>query len=157
MKKPRLLVVPVVCVMLSALAAHAQTATAPKIAVDVSKLPFSPGLPVGDTVYVSGHLGVDPATETAPPADPEAEVRKLLDGIQATLKASGLTMNDMVYVEVFCTDLKLYPAFNKVYSSYFSKPYPARAFVGVKELLFGAHFEVMGIAVRNGAQQKAAK
>lgn len=131
---------------------HAQEA--PKTGVDVSKLPFSPGLPIGDTVYVSGHLGVDPAVDKAPPADPEAEVRKLLDGIQATLKTSGLTMDDMVYVEVFCTDLKLYPAFNKVYSSYFSKPYPARAFIGVKDLLFGAHFEVMGLAVKNGAQQK---
>ena len=60
----------------------------------------------------------------------------------------------LVYVEVYCTDLKLYGSFNKAYGSFFHKPYPARDFIGVKDLLFGAHFEVMGIAVRNAAQNK---
>jgi 2-iminobutanoate/2-iminopropanoate deaminase len=119
----------------------------------VSRLPFSNGLPLGDSLYVSGHLGVDPAVGK-PSDDPEEEAKKVLESVEATLKQNGMGMDDLVYVEIFCTDLKLYTAFNKVYGPMFHKAYPARAFIGVKELLFGAHFEVMGIAVKNAAQTK---
>ena len=63
-------------------------------------------------------------------------------------------MDDLEYVEIYCTDLKLYSAFNKAYASAFKSPYPARDFIGAKDLLFGAHFEMMGIAVRNALQNK---
>jgi 2-iminobutanoate/2-iminopropanoate deaminase len=133
-------------------AAHADqpaTMTAP----DVAKLPFSPGLQLGDSLYISGHLGVDPAVGKAPD-DAEEEARRVLRSVEGTLKDAGMTMDDLVYVEIYCTDLKLYSAFNKAYGPLFHKTYPARAFIGVKDLLFGAHFEVMGIAVRNSAQNK---
>jgi hypothetical protein len=65
-----------------------------------------------------------------------------------------MSMDDLAYVEVYCTDLKLYGVFNKAYASTLKSPYPARDFIGVKDLLFGAHFEVMGIAVRNASQKK---
>ena len=65
-----------------------------------------------------------------------------------------MTMDDLVYVEIYCTDLSLYATFNKVYAAKFHAPYPARDFIGVKELLFGNHFEVMGIAVRHAAEKK---
>ncbi len=65
-----------------------------------------------------------------------------------------MTMDDLVYVEIFCTDLSLYSTFNKIYTASFHAPYPARDFIGVKDLLFGNHFEVMGIAVRHAAQNK---
>src|SRR5260221_10162227 len=65
-----------------------------------------------------------------------------------------MSMDDLVYVEIYCTDLKLYGAFNKAYASTLKSPYPARDFIGVKDLLFGAHFEVMGIAVLNASQNK---
>ena len=119
----------------------------------VARLPFTNGLPIGDSLYVSGHLGVDPAVGK-PSDDPEEEARKVLESVEGTLKQGGMSMDDLVYVEIFCTDLKLYTAFNKVYGAMFRKTYPARAFIGVKELLFGAHFEVMGIAVKNAAQGK---
>jgi len=122
-------------------------------AKSVAKLPFSPGLTLGDTLYVSGHLGVDPAVGKAPD-DPEEEARQVLHSVELTLKEAGMTMDDLVYVEINCTDLKLYGAFNKAYASTLKSPYPARDFIGVKDLLFGAHFEVMGIAVRNASQNK---
>jgi len=122
-------------------------------AKSVAKLPFSPGLELGDTLYVSGHLGVDPAVGKAPD-DPEEEARQVLHSVELTLKEAGMSMEDLVYVEIYCTDLKLYGAFNKAYASTLKSPYPARDFIGVKDLLFGAHFEVMGIAVRNASQNK---
>ena len=57
-------------------------------------------------------------------------------------------MDDLVWVQVFCTDLSYFPTFNKVYATYFNGELPARAFLGVDHLLGNAHFEVMGIAVR---------
>jgi 2-iminobutanoate/2-iminopropanoate deaminase len=123
-------------------------------ATSVAKLPFSPGLTLGDTLYVSGHLGVDPAVGKAP-ADPEEEARQVLHSVELTLKDAGMSMDDLVYVEIYCTDLKLYGVFNKAYASTLKSPYPARDFIGVKDLLFGAHFEMMGIAVRNASQNKA--
>jgi 2-iminobutanoate/2-iminopropanoate deaminase len=121
--------------------------------VNIAKLPFSPGLELGDVLYLSGHLGVDPAVGKAP-ADPEEEARQVLHSVEGTLQGAGMTMNDLVYVEIYCTDLNMYATFNKVYAASFNKPYPARDFIGVKDLLFGAHFEIMGIAVRNAAQSK---
>jgi 2-iminobutanoate/2-iminopropanoate deaminase len=57
-------------------------------------------------------------------------------------------MDDLVSVTVFCTDLSLYDSFNTVYSGYFHGHYPARAFIGASQLVRGAHFEVMGVAIR---------
>jgi len=111
------------------------------------QLPFSDGVLVGDTLYLSGRLGLDPKTGT-PPEDPEQEIRDILDGMKATLKESGMTMDDLVFVQVFCTDLSFYEKFNAIYVSYFSKDFPARAFLGTARLLRGCHFEVQGIAVR---------
>jgi len=114
---------------------------------------FSPGLKLGDTIYVSGHLGVD-ASIGKPPADISEEARNVMKSVQATLGEGGLTMDDLVYVEIYCTDLSLYGAFNKQYVTFFHKPYPARDFIGVKDLLFGAHFEVMAIARRHTSHAK---
>jgi 2-iminobutanoate/2-iminopropanoate deaminase len=127
----------------------AQQAAAPP---PIGSLPFSPGLQLGDTLYVSGHLGITAALKT--PIDAEQEATLVLASVASTLKDAGMTMDDLVYVEIFCTDLSLYSTFNKVYAVSFHKPYPARDFIGVKDLLFGNHFEVMGIAVRNAAQNK---
>jgi 2-iminobutanoate/2-iminopropanoate deaminase len=118
-------------------------------AKSVAKLPFSPGLELADTLYVSGHLGVGKA-----PDDLEEEARQVLHSVELTLKEAGMSMDDLVYVEIYSTDLKLYGAFNKAYASTLKSPYPARDFIGVKDLLFSAHFEVMGIAVRNASQNK---
>ena len=109
--------------------------------------PYSDGVLVGDTLYVAGHIGLDPKTGK-PPSDVEQEVRLLLDDIKATLAQGGMTMDDMVMVQVHCPDLSLYDKFNGIYRTYFSKDLPARAFLGSGPLLFGGHFEMMGVAVK---------
>lgn len=110
-------------------------------------LPFSDGVLVGNTLYLTGRLGLDPATN-APPKEVEQEVRNILDGFKAVLAKADMTMENLVFVQVFCPDLSLYSKFNDVYRTYFQKDFPARAFIGSGPLLFGARFEMQGIAVK---------
>jgi len=107
--------------------------------------PFSGAVQVGDTLYLSGMLGLE---EGQVPDNPAREARNVLDAIQSTLQEAGMTMDDLVYVQIFCSDVSHYDAFNGVYRSYFSEEFPARAFVGAGTLLFDARFEVQAIAVR---------
>ena len=110
-------------------------------------VPYSYGVLAGDTYYVAGTLGLDQATGQAP-QDAEQEVRNVMDGIKAKLALAGMTMDHVVSVQVFCTDLTLYDKFNAIYQTYFTNGYPARAFIGSGPLLRGARFEVNAIAVR---------
>jgi 2-iminobutanoate/2-iminopropanoate deaminase len=110
-------------------------------------LPFSDAVRVGDAVYVSGTLGIDPATGQPPP-EVEREARLLLDAVQASLALFDLTMDDLVQVQVFCPDLSLYGTFNDVYRTYFHEGFPTRAFIGSGPLLRGARFEMNGVARR---------
>ena len=112
-----------------------------------STAPFSEGVLVGDTLYVGGHLGIDPATGK-PGATPEDEARLVMESVKRTVEAAGLSMDDLVSVQVFCSDVAFFDAFNGVYRTYFHGNYPARAFLGSGKLLFGARFEVLGIAVK---------
>ena len=116
-------------------------------ASDMKALPFSDAVLVGNTLYIAGHIGLDPKTGT-PPAGAEEEARMVMDGIKQTVELAGLTMDDVVSVQIFCTDLKFYDTFNSVYKTYFHGDYPARAFVGVDKLLRGGRYEVLGIAVK---------
>lgn len=110
-------------------------------------LPFSNGVLVGDTFYLSGHIGLDAATKK-PPADAEQEARLVLDAFRQTLSRADLTMADLVSVQVFCSDVSFFDQFNRVYRTYFDGEFPARAFLGSGPLLFGARFEIQGIAVK---------
>lgn len=109
--------------------------------------PFSDAVLVGNTLYLAGRIGVDPKTGR-PPDDLEAEIRLALDGMKKTLAEAGMTMDNLVYVQVYCPDLTLYDKFNSVYRTYFAKDSPARAFLGSGPLLRGAHFEIQGIATK---------
>lgn len=111
-------------------------------------LPFSSGVTVGDTLYIAGTIGVD-ASSSNKAISAEEEARSAMNQIKQVVEQAGMTMDDVVSVQVFCTDLANYDAFNRVYRTYFHGKYPARAFVGVNHLLFGARYEVMGIAVRS--------
>ena len=113
----------------------------------VVQAPFSDGVLVGNTLYIAGRLGLDAKTGKLPD-DVEQEARIALDGVKSVLTEAGMTMDDLVFVQVFCPDVSLYPKFNEVYKAYFGKDYPARAFVGSGPLLRGAHFEINGIAVK---------
>lgn len=109
--------------------------------------PFSAAVLAGDTLYISGATDADPATGQ-PATTPEAGAKLVLDALKAKVEKAGMTMDDVVWVQVFCTDLSYFARFNAVYQTYFKGPLPARAFLGVDHLLGGAHFELMGIAVR---------
>lgn len=110
-------------------------------------IPFSSAVIVGDTIYLAGHLGLDAKTGKAP-EKVEDEARAVLDSVKKTLEASGATMDDLVSVQVFCTDLSYYDQWNSIYRTYFKGKFPARAVLGTGKLLFGARFEVQGIAVK---------
>jgi 2-iminobutanoate/2-iminopropanoate deaminase len=110
-------------------------------------LPFSDGVVAGDTLYLAGQIGIDVHTGKAA-ADPGSEAHLVMEAVKRTLERAGLKMDDLVSVTVFCTDLSLYDSFNTVYSGYFHGHYPARAFIGASQLVRGAHFEVMGVAIR---------
>jgi 2-iminobutanoate/2-iminopropanoate deaminase len=114
---------------------------------DRKGLPFSEGVLVGNTLYISGHIGLDAKTNM-PPASPEEEARLVMDEVKQTVESAGLSMDDVVSMQVFCTDLKLYDTFNGVYKTYFHGDYPTRAFLGNANLLRGGRYEVMGIAVK---------
>ena len=110
--------------------------------------PFSDGVLVGDTLYLAGRLGIDPKTSKIPD-DVEQEARLMIDGIKAVLAEAGMTMDDLVSVQLFCSDVALFDKFNPIYRSYFKeKELPARAFLGSGTLLRGAHFEMQAVAVK---------
>ena|ERR1700726_610153 len=110
-------------------------------------VPYSDAVLVGDTMYVSGRTGIDPKSG-AIPQDVQQEIKFLLDSFKTTLAKGGMTPDDVVVVQVHCPDLSLYNKFNAAYLTYFSKELPPRAFLGSGPLLGGAHFEMLGVAVR---------
>jgi reactive intermediate/imine deaminase len=110
--------------------------------------PFSDAILAGNTLYLAGRIGVDPKTGKVPEKI-EDEIKLLLDGEKEVLAQAGMTMDDLVYVQIACTDLSLFGKFNPIYASYFTtKDYPAREFIGAGSLLIGGHFELQAIAVK---------
>lgn len=110
--------------------------------------PFSNAILVGDTLYLSGNIGLDPKTGKAPDKI-EDEIKLLLDSYKALLAQAGFTMDDLVYVQISCTDLSYYDKFNAAYKTYFTKDFPTREFIGVASILRGGHFEMQAIAARH--------
>lgn len=107
--------------------------------------PFSGAVMVGNTLYLSGQLG---AGANNKPETAEAEATAVLNNVKALLAKDEMTMDDLVTVTIFASNTADYAAFNTVYRGYFTKEFPARAFIGAGPLLFGARFEVQGIAVK---------
>ena len=110
-------------------------------------LPFSDGVLVGDTLYISGRIGLDPATGEAPESIDE-ELDLLFEGFQAVLHQAGMTMDDLVWVQVHSPDVSLWQKFNTAYVKRFSREFPARAFLGSGPLLLKGRFEMLGIGVK---------
>jgi 2-iminobutanoate/2-iminopropanoate deaminase len=111
-------------------------------------LPFSDAVLVGGTLYISGPIGIDPATGMAP-ANTDEEMRLLFDEFEAVLARANMTMDDLVSVQIFAPDVSLWEQFNVAYIKRFTKNLPARAFIGSGPLLKGGRFEMTGIAVRS--------
>ena len=112
----------------------------------LTRLPFSDAVRIGETLYISGRIGLDPAT-MRPPAHVADEARLLLDDLRAVLAAADMTLGDLVMVTIFAPDVSDFAAFNEIYVPAFDGPLPARAFVGSGPLLFGARFELTAVAV----------
>jgi 2-iminobutanoate/2-iminopropanoate deaminase len=110
-------------------------------------LPFSDAVLVGDTLYLAGRIGIDPVTGQAP-ADVDAEIKLLLDGVEAVLAEAGMHMDDLVSVQIFSPDSSLWQLFSAAYAKRFALELPARAFIGSGPLLLGGRFEMVGVAVR---------
>ena len=115
---------------------------------DNSQLPFSGAILAGNTLYMSGRIGIDAKTGKAP-AEVDDEIKLLLDSYKTLLGQADFTMDDLVYVQISCTDLSYYDKFNAAYKSYFTRDLPTRQFIGVAALLRGGHFEMQAIAVKD--------
>jgi 2-iminobutanoate/2-iminopropanoate deaminase len=111
-------------------------------------LPFSPGILVGNTLYVAGHLGRDPATAALVRGGIEAETRQVLANIREVLRAAGMDFRDVASVTAYITSFDEFARFNAVYREFFPTDPPARATVQVAALNSGARIELQMIAVR---------
>jgi 2-iminobutanoate/2-iminopropanoate deaminase len=111
-------------------------------------LPFSPGILVGNTLYVSGHLGRDPVTSRLVTGGIEAETRQVLANSREVLRTAGMDFKDVTSVTAYITSFDDFAKFNAVYSEFFPTDAPARATVQVAALNAGARIELQMIAVR---------
>jgi len=101
---------------------------------------YSQAVRVGDTVYMSGQIGLDPATMQMVDGI-DAQIVRVFENLKAVAEAAGGSLNDVVKLNVFLTDLANFARVNETMAAYFSAPFPARAAVGVKELPRGALVE----------------
>jgi 2-iminobutanoate/2-iminopropanoate deaminase len=108
--------------------------------------PYSQAVRVGQLLFVSGQVPLDPATGEIVIGDIAAQTRRVFENLGAVLKAGGRSFNDVVRTTVFLADMNDFAEVNKVYGTYFSEPYPARATVQVARLPKDARVEIDVIA-----------
>ena len=108
---------------------------------------YSQAVRAGNTVYISGQIPLDPATMEVCSQDFAAQATQVFENLKAVAEASGGSLQDVVKVSLFLTDLSNFPTVNEIMSQYFSEPYPARAAVGVKELPKAVQVEAEAILV----------
>ena len=101
----------------------------------------------GDTVYLSGQIPLDPDTGLLVEGDIEAQARRAFDNLRAVCEAAGGTLDDVVRLGLYLTDLDQFARVNQVMSEYFDAPFPARSTIGVASLPRGARFEVDAVLV----------
>ena len=95
-------------------------------------IPLSEAVRVGDTLYLSGQVGIVPGTMNLAPGGMEGETRQTMENIKTTLEANGYSMNDLVKCLVMLADISQWSTFNDVYKTYFDEPYPARSAFGAQ-------------------------
>ena len=106
---------------------------------------YSQAIRTGDTVYISGQIPLDPATMEIVDGDTEAKIRRIFESLEAIATAAGGTLDQVVRLTVYLTDLNDFPLVNQVMPEFFAEPYPARAAVGVAALPKGVPLEVDAI------------
>ncbi len=109
--------------------------------------PYSPGLKVGNMLFLSGSIPLDPATGQLVEGDITAQTTRVMENIKALLAAGGADVSKVVRTTVFMVDLGEFAAMNAVYATYFSQPYPARSTVQVARLPRDCRVEIDVIAV----------
>ena len=110
---------------------------------------YAQGVVVGNTLYVSGQIGLEPSTGRLVGGGIVPETEQVLENLLAVIYAAGFTRTDVVKTTVYVTGLAHSRAVNEVYGRYFSEPYPARATVEVAALPSGAHVEIEAVAIRS--------
>lgn len=113
-------------------------------------VPLAEAVRVGDTLYLSGQIGIQPGTLKLVPGGIKEEAKQTLTNIRTTLEAHGYSMKDVVKCTVMLADISKWGDFNEVYKTFFSEPYPARSAIGANGLAVGAQVEVECIAVASG-------
>jgi reactive intermediate/imine deaminase len=103
---------------------------------------YSQAIKIGDTVYLSGQIPLDPITLQLVDGDMAAHIRRVFDNLAAVARAAGGGLGDTVKLNVFLTDLSHFALVNQVMAEYFQEPYPARAAIGVAALPRGAQVEM---------------
>ena len=111
--------------------------------------PYSPGIAVGDLVFLSGQTPLDAATGKLVDGDIARQARQCLENLKALLQAAGLGFEHVIKTTIFLTDMADFAAVNEVYKSYVREPYPARSTVAVAALPMGAVVEIEMIASRS--------
>lgn len=115
-----------------------------------AEAPYTPGLRVGDTVYVSGQVPVDAATKRVVEGDFEDRVRQCMANVEAVLRAGGASLADVVKVTVFLTDMNNFARLNAAYSGYWAGTRPTRSCVQVARLPLDVDVEIEAIAMLGG-------
>lgn len=110
--------------------------------------PYSQAIMAGNTVYVSGQLGLNPSSGNFDADDIKVQTRQSLSNIKAILEAAGCTMGDVTKTTVLLKDINEFGAMNEVYAEFFSEPYPARAAFQVVALPKGGRVEIEAVAVK---------
>ncbi|TIC84729.1 RidA family protein [Crenobacter intestini] len=108
---------------------------------------YSQAVQAGNTVYLSGQIPLDPATMTVVEGGFEAETRQVFANLQAVCEAAGGSLNDIVKLNAYLTDLANFATFNKVMAEFMAEPFPARAAVGVASLPRGVQVEAEAVMV----------
>ena len=106
---------------------------------------YSQAIDTGEIVYLSGQIGLDPATMDLVSHTFEAEILQVFRNLASVCTASGGSLGSVVKTTVFLTDLKLFEEVNKVFTEQFTRPFPARSIVGVSELPRGARVEIEAV------------
>jgi reactive intermediate/imine deaminase len=109
-------------------------------------LPFSEAVRVGNTIYLSGTIGVVPGTLKLVPGGIKAEAKQAMDNVKTSLEAHGYTMSNIVKCTVMLADMSEWGMFNDVYKTYFANRYPARSAFGANGLALGGRLEIECIA-----------
>jgi reactive intermediate/imine deaminase len=106
---------------------------------------YSQAVKVGSTVYLSGQIPLDPSSMTVVDQDMSSQINQVFKNLSAVCVAAGGTLNDLVKLNIFLTDLSHFSLVNDVMAEYFEQPYPARAAIGVAELPKGVAVEMDGV------------